>query len=231
MKFSVAVRESREIMDMSLKGKLYMLRNMIRFYLDIPTRLKGLPDDRLTLGRGLVANCCKAMMDRNIPLWLNTDARKLILEGGRVVGLQVEQAGQLLNLRASKGVLLAAGGMEQNVEMRQQYGQLPTGEGFSCASPGNVGEGIRMGMEVGADTEFMGCAWWSPSVKLPDGTMQALIAGKSMPGSMFVDSRAQRFCNEAAPYEDVVKAMWKNHRENANTVPIFLITVGDFFQA
>jgi 3-oxosteroid 1-dehydrogenase len=131
--------------------------------------------------------------------------------------------GKLVNIKASKGVLLAAGGMGRNVEMRQEYGQLPTGEGWSSDSPGNVGDGIRMGLEVGAAVEFMGSAWWTPSVKTPDGVMMALISGKSMPGSFFVDGSGKRFCNEAAPYEDVVKEFWKNQARGISTVPSYMV--------
>lgn len=223
MKFAVTVNESREMMDMSRKGTFYMIRNIIRYYLDIPSRLKGLSDNRLTLGKGLVANCRKAMMDRDIPLWLNSEAKKLIEEDGRVIGAEVVKDGKVLRIRANKGVLLAAGGMGRNVEMRQQYGQLPTGEGWTSDSPGNVGDGIRMGLEVGAAVEFMGSAWWTPSVKMPDGTMLALISGKSMPGSFFVDGTGKRFCNEAAPYEDVIKEFWKNHASGAPTVPCHMV--------
>lgn len=228
MKYAVTVKESREMMDMNLKGNLYMLRNMLRYHLDFRSRLKGLPDNRFTLGRALVANCRKAMMDRDIPLWLNTDAKELIMDGGRVIGIKVEKEGQVMHLKANKGVLFAAGGMGQNIEMRREYGQLPTGQGWSSESPGNIGDGIRMGLAIGAVPEFMGSAWWTPSVKLPSGEMQALISGKSMPGSMFVDSAGQRFCNEAAPYEDVIKDQWKNHNNGTPSVPCHMVFDAQF---
>jgi 3-oxosteroid 1-dehydrogenase len=223
MRFQMTVRESREIMDMTRKGKFYMARNILMYYLDIPGRLKGWPGNRFTLGRALVATCRKAMMDRDVPLWLNTEAKELILESGRVVGLRVEKDGRPLNLRADKGVLLASGGMGHNTPMRQRHGQLPTGEGFSSESPQNVGDGIRLGEEVGAALEFMGSAWWTPSIRQPDGEILALISGKSMPGTMFVDSSGMRFCNEAAPYEDVTKAQWQNHRDGTPSVPCHMV--------
>lgn len=223
MRFQITVRESREVMDMTLKGKFYMVSNMLRYYLDIPGRLKGLPAKRYTLGRALVTSCRKAMLERDIPLWRNTEAKELIIEGDRVVGLLVQREGKTLRLQARKGVLMAAGGMGQNVAMRQQYGQLPTGETFSNESPENVGDGIRIGQDIGAAVEFMECAWWTPSLKTPDGQLMALISGKSLPGSMFVDSSGHRFCNEAAPYEDVVKAFWKNHNNGIDTVPGYMV--------
>jgi 3-oxosteroid 1-dehydrogenase len=44
-----------------------------------------------------------------------------------------------------------------------------------------------------------------------------------MPGSIFVDSHARRYCNEAAPYEDVTKAQWRNHRNGVPSVPSYMI--------
>ncbi len=223
MRFAITVRESREVMDMTLKGKWYMVRNMLRYYLDIPSRIKGLPDDRQTLGRALVVRLRRAMMDLDVPLWLNAAAEELIVDDGRVVGLAITHHGKTKTIRARRGVLLAAGGMGQNVALRQQYGQLPTGETFSSDAPGNVGDAIRLGQMAGADLEFMGCAWWTPSVKFPDGTVLALISGKSMPGSVFIDGSGRRFCNEAAPYEDVIKALWANHRGGIDTVPCHMV--------
>jgi 3-oxosteroid 1-dehydrogenase len=69
----------------------------------------------------------------------------------------------------------------------------------------------------------MGCAWWTPSIRLPSGQLQALITGKSMPGGIFVDSNGQRYCNEAAPYEDVTKAQWRNHRGGSPSVPSYMV--------
>ena len=221
--FSMTMSEAREMMSMSAKGILIGAKHLLRYVFDISARLRGWPDRRLTLGSALIARCRRAMLDRDIPLWLHTAARELIVEDGRVVGALVEQGGKTLRIRAHKGVLLAAGGMAHNIEMRKQYGQLPNGEGFSSASAGDMGDGIRMGIELGAALEFMDCAWWTPSVKLPDGSKQILIVSKSMPGAIFVDSHGNRYCNEAAPYEDVVKAQWKNHRERATSVPSYMI--------
>ncbi len=223
MRFQMTVKESREIMDMTLKGKLLMARNMLRYYLDIPSRLKGLPANRFTLGRSLVATCRKAMLDRNIPLWLNTEAEEIIVEDGRVVGLRVKREGKTMHLRANKGLLMASGGMGHNASMRQLHGQLPTGESFSSEAPQNMGDGIRLGEDIGAALENMGGAWWTPAIRQPDGELLALISGKAMPGTIFVDSHGKRFCNEAAPYEDVTKEQWKNHRSGVPSVPCHLI--------
>lgn len=224
MRYSNTVKELREVMDMTWRGKFYMARSIIRYHLDFAARRRGDGiDNRMTLGRGLVAGCRQAMQRRDIPLWLNTEALELLKDDGRVVGLRARREGKEINIRAHRGVLFAAGGMGHNTEMRQRYGQLPTGESFSSESPANVGDAQRMGLDIGAALAFMGSAWWTPSVKTPEGDMLALISGKSMPGSVFVDSLGKRFCNEAAPYEDITKAQWAHHRAGIACVPCHMV--------
>jgi 3-oxosteroid 1-dehydrogenase len=223
LRFSVTVKESRAMMDMSLAGYLAIARRVLVHYLDLPSRLRGLPNRRLTLGRALIAHCRLALLDRGIPLWLDTEASELVVERQRVVGVVVRRNGSTLRIAARRGVLLAAGGMGHAIAMRTAHGQLPSGEGFSSAAPGDTGDAIRMGAAIGAGLGFMGSAWWTPSVRRPDGAMAALISGKSMPGSIFVDGTGRRYCNEAAPYEDVIKAQWANHRRGNPSVPAWMI--------
>lgn len=223
MRFAITVKESREVMDMTLKGKLLMLRNILLYYLDLPSRLRGLPDNRQTLGRALVVRLRRALMAWRVPLWLNAQAQRIIVNDGRVIGLEVLHEGQRKLIKARHGVLFASGGMGQNVELRQQYDQLPTGETFSSDAPGNVGDAVHLASAIGADLAFMHCAWWTPSVRFPDGSVLAVISGKAMPGSVFIDSSGKRFCNEAAPYEDVIKALWANHAKGINTVPCHMV--------
>ncbi|WP_372779829.1 FAD-dependent oxidoreductase [Litorivivens sp.] len=224
MRFAITVKESRAVMDLTLKGKLYMLRNILRYYLDIPARLRGPIDNRQTLGRALVVRLRRALLRHKVPFWLNTSAKQLVCEGDRITGLEViDPQGRTKRLKARRGVLMASGGMGQNVALRQRFGQLPTGETFSSDAPGNVGDAIALGQEVGADLAFMDCAWWTPSVKFPDGSVLALISGKAMPGSVFIDSSGKRFCNEAAPYEDLIKTLWQNHANGIDSVPSHMV--------
>ena len=50
-----------------------------------------------------------------------------------------------------------------------------------------------------------------------------LVIEKSLPGSILVNKAGQRFVNEAAPYVDVVNAMYEWNTEDAPSVPAFLI--------
>jgi len=55
---------------------------------------------------------------------LDTTATGLIIQGGKVVGVNaVGIHGNTVTLRANKGVILATGGFAGNIKMRQQYGE------------------------------------------------------------------------------------------------------------
>ena len=223
LNFSVTAREGRALVNFNWQSWLLLIRRLALYYLDIPSRLRGLPDNRMTLGRSLGGQLRYAVMRRAIPLWLDTRLLQLLVSDGVVTGAVLEKDGVKLRVRARKGVLLAAGGFDHNQQMREQYHPASWRPGWSAGNPGNTGDAILAGQAVGAALEFMHCAWWTPTYRMPDGRADALIAGKSMPGSIFVDLAGQRFTNEAAPYEDVTKEQFAAHEVSAASVPCYMV--------
>lgn len=220
---SMTAKEAHYLLDFTWKTYVWLAKRLFQYWTDIPARLKGKQDNRMTLGRGLVGMLRYAMKRRNIDLWLNTPFKEFIKEDGRVIGVVAEKDGKAIRIKANKGVLLAAGGFAGNTEMRQQYQQAPISNEWTAANPDNTGDGISAGQSIGAATEFMHCAWWTPTYKIPSGASEALIIGKSMPGSMFVNKAGRRFVNEAAPYEDVVKGQYASQAKGIDSVPAFMV--------
>lgn len=223
MPFNVTVQEGRKLGEMNFLSYLTGLKLLLRYLLDIPARLRKERDNRLTLGTALVAKLRRSLMDRDVPVWLNSPVTELLYEEGHVVGAALEQNGRMVNIRANKGVLLATGGFSQNAELRQQYQQAPIGSDWSASSPGATGDGILMGQKVGAAVDFMASAWWSPTYTVPDGRVVALISGKSNPGSIMVSVQGKRFANEAQPYEDLVKAQYASNSRGEASIPCYLL--------
>lgn len=93
---------------------------------------------------------------------MNTEVTKLIQAAdGTVTGVVAVQDGKEVRVKANKGVILCTASIDQNKEMAkrlspQQYYDLNNG---ICLSVGtDTGDGIRMGMEIGADVMgFGGC--------------------------------------------------------------------------
>ncbi|MEM0952979.1 MAG: FAD-binding protein, partial [Pseudomonadota bacterium] len=222
--FSVTVQEGRRIGELDFGGYLLAARLGLRYLLDVRARLKGKRDQRLALGQALVAKLRLSLKERDVPVWLGAPVRELIQENGRVVGAQIEREGRTVTVRARQGVLLATGGFSRNAALRQQYQHPAVGNAWSASAPGATGDGITMGRKLGAALGFMGSAWWSPTVVLPDDDARlALIAGKAYPGSIMVNRAGKRFTNEAAPYEDVVKDQLASETRGEGAVPAFLV--------
>jgi 3-oxosteroid 1-dehydrogenase len=158
-----------------------------------------LPGRRLTMGQALAAGLRAGLKSLNVEVRLDTAMTDLHHENGRVAGILVGD-----ELILAKHVVLAAGGFEHNEQLRKQHQDI--GTEWTVGAKANTGDGIEAGVRAGAAVGLMDEAWWGPSVPLPRGPF-FLLAERSLPGCVLVDSTGRRFVNEAAPYIDVVKAM------------------------
>jgi 3-oxosteroid 1-dehydrogenase len=200
------------------------LKLMLGYWLDLPWRFRSKRDRTLGMGNALIGMLRRSLMDRGIPLWLEAPLRELVLEDGRVAGGVVERDGARLRVRATRGVILAAGGFEGNQAMRERWLPSPTRAEWSVANPHNTGDAIRMGMELGAAVDLMEDAWWGPTTVVPgEDRARMLVIEKSLPGGILVNARGERFVNEAAPYIDIVNAMYEKHSPDSPCVPCYLI--------
>jgi len=204
-------------------------RLMASYWLDLPWRFQSRRDRNLVMGNALVGALRRSLMDRGVPLWLNTPARQLVVENGRVAGVVAERAGQSIRIRANKAVLLAAGGFESNQAMRERYLPNPTRTEWTCANPDNTGDALNMGLALGAALDLTDYACWGPTTVVPgEDRARMLVIEKSLPGGILVNKRGKRFVNEALPYVDVVNAMYANHETGAGCVPAYLIFDAEF---
>jgi 3-oxosteroid 1-dehydrogenase len=205
------------------------MRLMFKYMFDIPWRFRSKRDRSLAMGNALVGMLRRSMLDRDIPLWLDTAARELIVEDGRVVGLLAEREGREIRIRAHKGVILAAGGFEGNQQMRDKFLPNPTRVEWTCANPNNTGDAIRMGLDIGASLDLMEEAWWGPVTVVPgEPHARMLVIEKSLPGSVLVNRAGLRFVNEAATYTDVVNAMYASNKPEVPSIPAWLVFDADY---
>ena len=159
------------------------------------------------LGSALMGQMMLGVRAAGVPVRLGTAMAGLVIEGGRVVGIEVERDGVRTVLRARRGVVLACGGFDNNAEMRQLYQREPVNTSWSLGAPTNTGDGITAGLEAGATVSYMDDAWWAPSIPLPKGPWFAL-AERSLPRSLIVNDRGVRFMNESLPYVEATHRMF-----------------------
>lgn len=114
MSMTMTMKEARVLL---CRGKGFLGTNMKimwRYFSDLPWRFKSKRDRYLCLGNALIGALRASMLDRGIPLWLNSPMESLLEDSGRVYGVTVNREGKPLRIKARKGVILGAGGFESN---------------------------------------------------------------------------------------------------------------------
>ncbi|MFO1306083.1 MAG: FAD-dependent oxidoreductase [Burkholderiales bacterium] len=201
----------------SPRSAWYVARRVARHMTDVARHGR---DVLLMSGNALMARLGKTVFDLDIPLWLATPARELLVEGAVVVGARITREGRPVEVRARRGVVLAAGGFARDQERRRVlFPHAPNpGEHHSLTGPGNTGDGLRMAEAVGAaiESSCVSAAPWMPvsEVRYADGTFGVYPHSyeRGKPGAILVGPDGRRFCNESDSYHDVVQAMIARRR-------------------
>jgi len=155
-------------------------------------------------GRALIGSLLKGCLDRGIVPVTGARARSLIVENGRVAGVNIDGADGPIEVRASRGVILATGGFEWSAELTRDFLRGPIRHPPSL--PSNTGDGLKMAMKVGARLGNMREAWWVPVAKLPglnpygEQAVTLVLRERTLPRSIMVNRKGVRFTNEAANY-------------------------------
>lgn len=194
-------------------------------------RLSGWPrGTRIANGNGLVAALVHALTERGVSIETGVTVRRLLREGGRVTGVEVETDGGAQRIFARKGVILATGSFSRNPDMTARwFRHVGAGDPHRAVAPdGADGDGMQLGEAVGAtiDADLSAPALWAPAsaVPLPGGgtSFWPHFSDRAKPGVIVVDGQGCRFTNEAATYRDFVEAML-DHRGNQPDAQTFLI--------
>lgn len=152
-------------------------------------------------GQALAAGLFAGVLKAGIPIWTDTALVGLVEDACGVTGAVVDHGGRAVTVTARRGVVLAAGGFDHNMEMRKKFQSEALGDDLSLGAETNTGDAIRVAGELGADIDLMDQAWWFPAVApLPGKAPAVMLAERSLPGSLIVDQNGERFVNEATDY-------------------------------
>lgn len=183
--------------------------------LDLLTHRRNM---QLVNGTALTGRLLKSADDLGVDIRVSTPAKHLLTdESGNVTGAVVHSPAGELQIRASRGVVLAAGGFPNDVDRRNElFPKTPTGrEHWTLAPKETTGDGITMAQAVGArfDTDLESPAAWCPVSLVPYRTGRTgtfpHIMDRAKPGSIGVRRDGKRFVNEANGYYDYVEGLLK----------------------
>ncbi len=175
-------------------------------------------------GQALAAGLFAGAIANDIPVWTRTELVELVTEDGRVVGAVARQDDRTVTIRADRGVVLAAGGFDHNMEMRHSHQSPALADHASLGSAGNTGDSIVLAEALGAQLRSMDESWWFPAFAPVEGSQPAvMLAERSMPGSLILDQGGARFVNEATDYMTFGQRMLELERAGSPVAEMWFV--------
>ncbi|AWB90160.1 FAD-dependent oxidoreductase [Salinibacterium hongtaonis] len=182
---------------------------------------------RMTMGNALIGRLLIALNNRGVPILLGTSVDRIVMEDGRVSGVELVQGSERRTVRA-RALISATGGFNRSPRRRQSL--LPDSPmQHSPIAPGSTGQLHDLIEELGghygevADSP----AFWAPVSLVPrpdgsEGVYPHFALDRAKPGFVVVDQDGKRYLNESLSYHRFGLAMQQH--QNGRGVPSFLIT-------
>jgi 3-oxosteroid 1-dehydrogenase len=195
--------------------------------------------DLVSNGAAIQGRLLEIGLRAGIPIVPEAKVSDFVVEGDRVVGVRVALADGERVVRARGAVLLNAGGFSRSDALRGRFGPAPTRAQWTAANPGDTGEVLESAMRLGAAVDNLDAFWWVPTTQtvdgrwpegttMPDGTLAPWThhLDLSLPFSIVVDRRGERYVNESASYMEVGERMHERNRSHRSAIPSFVVFDG-----
>lgn len=150
-------------------------------------------------GTGFIRVLKKRCDELKVDFMLNTKLVRIIREdfcSGRTLGIEATQKGKTIFIRATKGVVLAAGGFSANPKLRALHDPrmltLTTTNNTACST----GEVMLAANEAGA--YLLGCDYVQCNPGCPPGHTKRQALHLDVARYVFVNKRGKRFVSEDA---------------------------------
>jgi succinate dehydrogenase/fumarate reductase flavoprotein subunit len=213
----------------SLHSFRHSVRILARHALD---RLRHPRGTRLMMGNALVARLLVSLHRRRVPILLNASAERIESGANGVSGVTMRQYDVTRTIGVRGGLIAATGGFSRHPTRRAEMLRKPVAA-YCPGAPGHTGQLHDLLLKAGAGygADHRDTAFWSPvSVRTrANGTTAVFphfIFDRGRPGTITVNSRGQRFVNEALSYHPFTQGMFEANK-TAPSIPAFLITDED----
>ncbi|MDR1070451.1 MAG: FAD-dependent oxidoreductase [Gracilibacteraceae bacterium] len=171
-------------------------------YSDVLAYAMDQPDELISFHRpdGLGAYCqevlLKALQALNVDVFTSTKAEHLIVKDGKVIGVAAADSENNKLSIGGKAVVLATGGHGNNLDLLEKHTILGANAHFESppVPTQNTGDGLLMGLEVGAATFNLGVAQMGYTGRGKLASSQSGAAG--FHPWLWVNRYARRFASE-----------------------------------
>jgi len=175
-----------------------------------------------TMGGALVAALAATALDAGVHIAL--DASVTNLRRGETWQAVISDT----TVVTTSAIVIASGGFDYNKRLRETF--LPM-DITPIGAPSNEGDGLELGMAVGASLQDMNAIWGVPIInaagQLYDGKPTGRMGNVEMtlPGSITVNAAGRRFVNEALNYHDAARVFVNidPHTGKAQNNPAWLV--------
>jgi succinate dehydrogenase/fumarate reductase flavoprotein subunit len=195
-------------------------------------RLSSHRGTTLYLGNALAGRLLKSCVDLGVEIRVGQTIDAIVREPGGVRGVELAAPGARRVVRASRGVILATGGVSHEPALRARYVSKAAGELTATVGAAPEQRGARLAGAIGARLSAPGndLAFWVPGSTFvrADGTPAVYphtVTDRAKPGLIAVDRDGRRFVNEAVSYHDFVRAQLA---AGERAIPAYLVCDGRF---
>ena len=184
-----------------------------------------------TMGGALASALLASAWDKGISIANNSQATALNKTEN---GWEVEiTSGDETTVIAASNVVIASGGFEWSKQLRNTLLKFPI---TPISAPSNTGDGLKLGMGVGAAIAETSDIWGVPVITAHGATYDGQPSGRmgnveaTLPGSIVVNNKGERFVNEALNYHDFARVFGNIDPDTAEfaNLPAYLIMDADF---
>jgi len=149
------------------------------------------------LGEHMQEVLLRATVNAGVDIFTSTPAKKILMDGGKVVGVEALDAQGNKMTIACQAVILASGGYGNNPDLVQRYAAWQHRVAhytYQCVPTQNTGDGLNMALECGADTDNLGALMIIPCAR--SKTLTAHTNGAGSQPVLWVDRYGKRCANE-----------------------------------
>jgi fumarate reductase flavoprotein subunit len=155
------------------------------------------------IGSPMIKTLTRRAKEKGVDIRLATPAKKILRKGANINGVIAEREGESEQIE-TKAVVIASGGYGNNKEWIKKYTGYDLGvNAIPIRNYDKVGDGIRLGWEVGAAEEGMGVLHFFRVGPMGPGVrMLCHVECACLQPYLWVNQQGERFCDESIAFND-----------------------------